>query len=66
MRIFLIVEYGEAIRKTLSSKQDQERCSNLRVTKPSSSSSSEMRKASMILLVFLSYQSHGVSCETVL
>jgi hypothetical protein len=44
-RVSTIVEHGEAIRKTSQSKHDQERCSNLRETRPSSSSSSGICKA---------------------
>jgi hypothetical protein len=44
-RVPPIVEYGGAICKTSPSKHDQERCSNLRETRPSSSRSSGMHKA---------------------
>jgi hypothetical protein len=46
-RVSPIVEYGGEIHKTSPSKRDQERCSNLRKTRPSSSSSSGMHKANV-------------------
>jgi hypothetical protein len=44
-RVPPIVEYGGAICRTSPSKHDQERYSNLRETRPSSSTSCGMRKA---------------------
>jgi hypothetical protein len=44
-RVSPIVEYGGEIRKTSPSKHDQERCSNLKETRLSSSTSSGMLKA---------------------
>jgi hypothetical protein len=62
-RVSPIVEYGGAICKTLSSKLNQESWSNLRRSRLSLSTSGGMLKAK-VLIGFLSYRYHGVSCET--
>jgi hypothetical protein len=56
-----VVEYGGANHKSSSSKRNQERWSNSRKSRPSSSSSSGLcARQRYILIGFLFYRSHVV------